>query len=151
MSPYGASAGGSAVDAPLAPRLFALPSVAKASLAVVHLTRASLPSELEAYLREVRLTQHIFRLTSRQIFNATVRDGRTYPQEHELDEDTFAAYYLAADLFVGVWVARDESLAEAESRELPSDTTLSSLVAGRPWADAVVGMYCASRRRQPAH
>ena len=78
------------------------------------------------------------------MFNATLRDGRTYPQEQELDEATFAAYYLAADLFVGVWVARDEGVTEAESRELLPDTTLSSLVAGRPWADAVVGMYCAS-------
>ena len=81
------------------------------------------------------------------MFNATLRDGRTYPQEQELDEATFAAYYPAADLFVGVWVARDESVTEAESRELPPDTTLTSLVAGRPWAEAVVGMYCASSSR----
>lgn len=127
MSAYGDIARGASTGIALAPRMFALPETSNASLAVIHLDGKTVPASVVEYLH--------------QIFNATVAHGRTYPQEAELSAEAFAAYYLSADLFLGVLISRNAEVTEEKSIELPATTTLTELINGRPIEDCLGGMY----------
>ncbi|GAA5864583.1 hypothetical protein JCM3774_005174 [Rhodotorula dairenensis] len=136
MSPYGGSIATPTRKGPLVPRSYALPGDGAPSgkaLTVFPLaSRSEAADELLGFLNDT--------------FNDVVEEGRTYPQMNQLSLDEFAAYFFAADCFLAVLdtdapagiadaphgLARDQSL------------TLDQVVAGRPYRDCVLGMFCGS-------
>ncbi|GAA6005717.1 hypothetical protein JCM10207_005306 [Rhodosporidiobolus poonsookiae] len=127
MSPYSGSIALPQRAGALIPRSYALAKPGTA-LTVFPTTRASVPDELVAYLAGV--------------FNDIVEEGRTYPQIEKLSVEEFAAYFFAADCFIGLL---DEAPAELAGQEGGLDRgeaySLESVRAGRDWKECVLGLY----------
>jgi len=71
------------------------------------------------------------------VFAKEVEDGLTYPQEGEMGQDTFEAYFFAADVFVGV-VGASESTDRTEGA---SQLSIQEAQAGRTWEECIAGYY----------
>ncbi|TKA54643.1 hypothetical protein B0A53_03050 [Rhodotorula sp. CCFEE 5036] len=132
MSPYGGSIATPTRKGPLVPRSYALPGDGSKALTVFPLaSRSEAPDELLAFLKDT--------------FNDVVREGRTYPQMNELSLDEFAAYFFAADCFLGVLdtSAPSEVASATDGLERETGLTLDQVVAGRPYRECVLGMFFA--------
>ncbi|TFK44892.1 hypothetical protein BDQ12DRAFT_730900 [Crucibulum laeve] len=71
------------------------------------------------------------------IFAKEVEEGRTYPQEGEMSQDTFEAYFFAADVFIGI-------IRQPKHEDITKGTveiTIEKARAGRPWEHCVAGYY----------
>ncbi|GAA5980134.1 hypothetical protein JCM10908_001546 [Rhodotorula pacifica] len=130
MSPYGGSIGLPTRKGPLVPRSYALPGDGSKALTVFPLaSRSEAPDELLEFLKDT--------------FNDVVEEGRTYPQMNKHSLDEFAAYFFAADCFLGV-LETDAPSGVADSPngfEREADLTLDKVVAGRPYRECVLGMF----------
>ncbi|GAA6007252.1 hypothetical protein JCM11491_003063 [Sporobolomyces phaffii] len=124
MSAYGAIAT-PASKVQLVPRTYPLAKPGEA-LTLFPSKRDSVPQALVEYLA--------------QVFNDTVEDGRTYPQQTKLTLEEFYAYFFAADCFVAI---RDEPPASLNSNGLDrgTDYSLEKTINGRELKEAVLGMY----------
>jgi len=72
------------------------------------------------------------------VFAREIEDGMTYPQEGEMLQATFDAYFFAADVFIGVvGVTTRTGITDAGEQT----STLEDERAGRTWEDAVAGYY----------
>ncbi|GAA5922300.1 Spt10p [Sporobolomyces koalae] len=109
----------------LVPRTYPLAQAGQA-LTVFPVRKNTVPQALVEYLAG--------------IFNDTVEDGRTYPQQEKLSLDEFYAYFFAADCFVAI---RDEPPANLTNDGLDraKDCSIDTILAGRELKDAVLGMY----------
>ncbi|BGP21766.1 hypothetical protein JCM10295v2_000641 [Rhodotorula toruloides] len=127
MSPYGGSISKpERTGGPLVPRTYKLANLQ--ALTVFPVSRKTVPDELLAYLQGV--------------FNDVVEEGRTYPQMNPLSLDEFAAYFFAADCFVGILDTAPADLGDASAgMDRDEGLKLESVVAGREWKDCVLGMY----------
>uniref|UniRef100_A0A0K3CPN4 FGENESH: predicted gene_9.358 protein n=3 Tax=Rhodotorula toruloides TaxID=5286 RepID=A0A0K3CPN4_RHOTO len=127
MSPYGGSISEpERTGGPLVPRTYKLAN--SQALTVFPVSRKTVPDELLAYLQGV--------------FNDVVEEGRTYPQMNPLSLDEFAAYFFAADCFVGILDTAPAELGDASAgMDRDESLKLESVVAGREWRDCVLGMY----------
>jgi len=68
------------------------------------------------------------------VFAKEVEDGLTYPQEGEISQETFEAYFFAADVFIaitGATAGAQESI----------NISLSTEKGGRTWDDCIAGYY----------
>ncbi|KAL7336468.1 hypothetical protein BJY59DRAFT_718259 [Rhodotorula toruloides] len=127
MSPYGGTISKpERTGGPLVPRTYKLAN--SQALTVFPVSRETVPNELLAYLQGV--------------FNDVVEEGRTYPQMSPLSLDEFAAYFFAADCFIGILDAAPADLGDASAgMDRDESLQLESVVAGREWRDCVLGMY----------
>lgn len=85
------------------------------------------------------------------VFAKEVEDGMTYPQEGDMPQATFEAYFFAADVFLGIVgkpAASQSSLgtatgnlADGSSNSAPG---LTEERAGRSWEDCVAGYFYVS-------
>ncbi|TFK23167.1 acyl-CoA N-acyltransferase [Coprinopsis marcescibilis] len=69
-----------------------------------------------------------------EVFEKVVEDGLTYPQEGEMNKETFLAYFFSADVFLGISLADPQDLVDgalAPVAELNSDN----------WRESVAGFY----------
>ncbi|EJD40391.1 hypothetical protein AURDEDRAFT_70185 [Auricularia subglabra TFB-10046 SS5] len=123
MSAYGAITRAGAPAVHLPPLAFPLTSDPTQLLAIHHVTLAETPQELLQLLHAG--------------FNDELERGRTYPQEGPMDLAAFSAYYFAADVFIGVLVAKSGN-ATAQ--------TLDAARGGRSWEESVAGCYYASNK-----
>ncbi|GAA5876171.1 hypothetical protein JCM16303_007044 [Sporobolomyces ruberrimus] len=124
MSAYGA------ISAPkrtasLVPRTYPLAKAGEA-LTLFPVRRESVSDALVQYLANV--------------FNDTVEDGRTYPQQEKLTLEQFYAYFFAADCFVAIRDVPPAALT-GEGLDREADYSIESTVAERELKDAVLGMY----------
>ncbi|KAF8967973.1 hypothetical protein BDZ97DRAFT_1655809 [Flammula alnicola] len=72
------------------------------------------------------------------VFAKEVEDGLTYPQEGEMAQGTFEAYFFAADVFVGVvGTAPRTATTDAEHQKLDIETERG----GRTWEESIAGFY----------
>lgn len=71
------------------------------------------------------------------VFAKEVEDGLTYPQEGEMGQETFEAYFFAADVFVGI-VGGPPS---AERAEAASQLSIEEARDGRTWEECIAGYY----------
>lgn len=131
MSPYGGSIATPTRKGPLVPRSYALPGDGSPKALTVFplASRSEAPDELLAFLKDT--------------FNDVVKEGRTYPQMNELSLDEFAAYFFAADCFLGVLDTNAPSGVADATNGLERETglTLDQVVAGRPYRECVLGMF----------
>jgi len=73
------------------------------------------------------------------IFVKEIADGMTYPQEKDMGQENFEAYFFSADVFVGI-------IGSTLPRTVTSDSEQSNLEieeekAGRTWNDCIAGYY----------
>ena len=105
-----------------------------------HLTLASAPSDLVGFMHEE--------------FADEVDRGDTYPQETEpgtrLSRDAFEAYYLAADVLVGVLIDNDRfsrldvdanNIRDDEGFEITTNHGIEKIKGDRDWKDCIAGFY----------
>ena len=75
-----------------------------------------------------------------KVFAKEVEDGLTYPQEGEMAQTTFEAYFFAADVFVGIVGQTSPSdVRPTSGNEGPLD--IHEAVAQRSWEECVAGYY----------
>ena len=87
------------------------------------------------------------------IFAQIIEDGKTYPQEGEMPQTTFEAYFFSADVFIGIV---GQSIAEAQSPSiatgegnngaalgqcLVADKDIQSQRDERSWEECIAGYY----------
>ncbi|GAA5844503.1 hypothetical protein JCM3766R1_007144 [Sporobolomyces carnicolor] len=111
--------------AKLVPRTYALAKEGEA-LTVFPVRRSTVPQDLVEYLAG--------------IFNDTVQDGRTYPQQDQLSLDEFYAYFFAADCFVAIRDTPPPALGQ-DGLDRDAALSLNEVIAGRELKEAVLGMY----------
>ncbi|EFI28130.1 MPR1 [Coprinopsis cinerea okayama7 len=76
----------------------------------------------------------------REVFAAVVEEGRTYPQEGDINEKSFQSYFFAADVFVGVAVTSPSSQEhQCSDGALTSHESLE--LASKDWRGSVSGFY----------
>lgn len=85
------------------------------------------------------------------VFAKEVEDGMTYPQEGDMPQDTFEAYFFAADVFLGIVgtpAASQDSLGTATNDLADGGNDgapgLTEGRASRPWEDCVAGYFYVS-------
>jgi hypothetical protein len=71
-----------------------------------------------------------------RVFAKVVEDGRTYPQEEDMNGEAFEKYFFAADVFLGII-----SSSHSEETKSRGEATLKDICAGRPWEECVAGFY----------
>jgi len=74
------------------------------------------------------------------IFAKEVEDGLTYPQEGEMSQETFEAYFFAADVFIAIVGGESPGPATADAQELLNISILIER-GGRTWQDCIAGYY----------
>lgn len=74
------------------------------------------------------------------IFAKEVEDGLTYPQEGEMSQETFEAYFFAADVFIAIVGGESPGTATAGAQEL-LNASISMERGGRTWKDCIAGYY----------
>lgn len=73
-----------------------------------------------------------------KIFANEIKNGQTYPQEGEMGQATFEAYFFAADVFVGILDGLSkECMIEGGNAEVDIDDAR----AARSWEECVAGYY----------
>ncbi|KAF5322258.1 hypothetical protein D9619_001692 [Psilocybe cf. subviscida] len=82
------------------------------------------------------------------VFAKEVEDGMTYPQEGDMPQATFEAYFFAADVFLGIVgtpTANQDSLGTATNDLADGSRNgapgLTEVRAGRPWAECIAGYF----------
>jgi len=70
------------------------------------------------------------------IFVKEIEDGMTYPQEKDMGQDNFEAYFFSADVFVGII----GTLPRIDS-EQSNNLEIEEEKAGRTWNDCIAGYY----------
>lgn len=85
------------------------------------------------------------------VFAKEVEDGMTYPQEGDMPQATFEAYFFAADVFLGIVgtpTANQDSLGTATNDLADGSRNgapgLTEVRAGRPWAECIAGYFYVS-------
>ncbi|KAF9565603.1 hypothetical protein CPC08DRAFT_629702 [Agrocybe pediades] len=82
------------------------------------------------------------------VFAQVIEEGMTYPQEGEMPQSTFEAYFFAADVFVGLIGSSPSTAAELDNSS--TCAVLGHLVAGRDihaergertWEECIAGYY----------
>jgi len=68
------------------------------------------------------------------VFAKEVEDGLTYPQEGEISQETFEAYFFAADVFIAI-------IGATAGAQKPLNISLSTETGGRTWNDCIAGYY----------
>ena len=68
-----------------------------------------------------------------RVFAKVVEDGRTYPQEGDMNGEAFEKYFFAADVFLGI-------ISSSHSEET-NHSTLKDICAGRSWEECAAGFY----------
>jgi len=71
------------------------------------------------------------------IFAKEVDDGLSYPQEGEIDRQTFEGYFFSADVFVGV----TGGSARSDLAAIDVELDVGAARAGRTWSECVAGFY----------
>ncbi|KAF5317201.1 hypothetical protein D9611_004013 [Ephemerocybe angulata] len=73
-------------------------------------------------------------------FSQVMEEGRTYPQEGDMDQVTFESYFFAEDVFVGIKsVGRKEGDDIMEGRESPIG--ILDAKGTRTWEESIAGFY----------
>jgi len=116
MSPYGASATKWS-EKTLGPTSHKGPT---SSISVHHVNVTNCPTALIDYLRD--------------LLDAELEKGMTYPQEAPIGADGFRSYFFQADAFVGIAYPPDRT-----AGVIPAD--LDEARSGREWSDCVAGAY----------
>jgi len=75
------------------------------------------------------------------VFADVVAEGRTYPQEDAITEDSFERYFFAEDVFVAVQAV---GVINSEQDTSIIGLTLAEARDGRKWEDCLVGCYYVS-------
>ncbi|KAL0955760.1 hypothetical protein HGRIS_001975 [Hohenbuehelia grisea] len=77
------------------------------------------------------------------VFAQVVDEGMTYPQEGDMTEDAFKAYFFGGDVFVAI-IDQDGS-GKTHGQEIAEgkviETTIHAVVNGRSWDESVAGFY----------
>jgi hypothetical protein len=77
-----------------------------------------------------------------KIFANEIKNGQTYPQEEEMGQATFEAYFFAADVFVGIFGGLSmECMVEGGNAEVDIDDARAT----RSWEECVAGYYYVSQ------
>ncbi|KAH8828240.1 hypothetical protein DL96DRAFT_1602382 [Flagelloscypha sp. PMI_526] len=78
-----------------------------------------------------------------QVFNDTLEDGQTYPQETVMDQQSFEQYFFAADVFVAVYADAEASEKVPTEISVPETTSLSfdATRKDRPWDQCLAGFF----------
>lgn len=71
------------------------------------------------------------------VFAKEVEDGLTYPQEGEMGQDTFEAYFFAADVFVGIVGGSPRT----DRADAAIELSIEEAQVGRTWEECVAGYY----------
>lgn len=117
------------------------PSLETQYVFMFHLTLASAPSDLVAFMHKE--------------FADELERGDTYPQEPEegtrISRDAFESYYFAADVFIGLHVRHGEvekmgiatamTTSKEAGLELHKEIKLDLIKGSRTWNDCVSGFY----------
>lgn len=74
------------------------------------------------------------------VFAKEVEDGLTYPQEGEMLQGTFEAYFFAADVFVGV-VGPSPRTATTAAGSDRQTLDIEKERGGRMWEECIAGFY----------
>jgi hypothetical protein len=74
------------------------------------------------------------------VFAKEVEDGLTYPQEGEMSQETFEAYFFAADVFIAIVGGGSPGTATAGAQELLNVSILTER-GGKTWKDCIAGYY----------
>ena len=78
-----------------------------------------------------------------RIFANEIKNGQTYPQEGEMAQVTFEAYFFAADVFVGIFGGLSkECMTEGGNAEVDIDDARAT----RSWEECVAGYYYVRQR-----
>lgn len=75
------------------------------------------------------------------IFAKEVADGMTYPQEEDMEQDKFEAYFFSADVFVGIVSSLPRTIISGSGQpnlEIEEERT------GRTWNECIAGYYYVS-------
>jgi len=72
------------------------------------------------------------------IFAKEVADGMTYPQEEDMGQDKFEAYFFSADVFVGIVGSLPRTIISGSEQ---SNLEIEQERAGRTWDDCIAGYY----------
>jgi hypothetical protein len=75
------------------------------------------------------------------IFAKEVADGLTYPQEEDMGQDKFEAYFFSADVFVGIVGSLPRTINSGSEQ---SNLDIDEDRAGRTWDDCIAGYYYVS-------
>lgn len=84
------------------------------------------------------------------VFAKEVEDGMTYPQEGDMPQTTFEAYFFAADVFLGVVgnpTGKQGRLGTATAGDddgSQSAPGVTDALADRPWAECIAGYFYVS-------
>ena len=74
-----------------------------------------------------------------------VEEGRTYPQEGEMNKETFEGYFFAEDLFLGIksieGAVKEATASETAHDGQEVDVTVLNAKGTRSWADTIAGFY----------
>ena len=79
------------------------------------------------------------------VFAKEVEDGMTYPQEGDMSQATFEAYFFPADVFLGIVGGRLGTATGNLADGSTSAPGLSEERAGRSWEDCVAGYFYVSK------
>ncbi|KAF8806542.1 acyl-CoA N-acyltransferase [Phlegmacium glaucopus] len=72
------------------------------------------------------------------IFAKEIADGMTYPQEGDMNQETFEAYFFSADVFVGILGPSPRTAISGSEQQ---DFDIEEERASRTWDDCVAGYY----------
>lgn len=72
------------------------------------------------------------------IFAKEIEDGMTYPQEDDMGQENFEAYFFSADVFVGILGSLPRTAISGS--EQPS-LDIEEERAGMTWSDCIAGYY----------
>lgn len=78
------------------------------------------------------------------VFAQEVEDGMTYPQEGDMSQTTFEAYFFAADVFIGLIGQLTSDAVTRTATSLTDDYTTGDIETqrgGRNWDQCVAGFY----------
>ncbi|KAH9485521.1 N-acetyltransferase aca1 [Psilocybe cubensis] len=78
------------------------------------------------------------------VFAKEIEDGLTYPQEGEMEQKTFEAYFFAADVFVGIVgesLPRTASGERVRSGDQAAVQDIDAARGTRTWEECVAGYY----------
>lgn len=72
------------------------------------------------------------------IFSKEIADGMTYPQEGDMRQETFEAYFFSADVFVGILGSISKAAVSGSERP---NLEIEEERADRTWDDCIAGYY----------
>lgn len=72
------------------------------------------------------------------VFAEEIENGMTYPQEGDMRQETFEAYFFSADVFVGVVGSLPKTVSSGSEQ---ASSEVEDERAGRTWDECVAGYY----------